>query len=225
MNGLVVGPNVSILASELPGVFESPSIASILVPSDWVRHHWIADSPSLAEKIKVWPSGVDFRFWRPEPADKRNSRVLLYVKTKSDPVVDQARSALRSSGYELREVEYGDYSPRRYLQALRECGSVVYIGGSESQGLALLEAWATNVPTFVYDAPRQEIVLKDRSIVLTRGEFSPAPYLTSDVGAIWTQPEELPELCSRARDYAPRRSVEGRFSDAETTKAYLSLFD
>ena len=225
VGGFVVGPNVSVFASELPGAFDSPLVDTILVPSDWVKNRWAEDSPHLRDKIRVWPCGVNFDYWAPTHARAERSNVLVYVKATDDPFVQQVTSILHAAGFAVREVRYGDYSPGHYLEQLRESACLVYIGGSESQGLALLEAWAADVPTFVFDAPRQEIQLKNhRAMTLVRGQFSPAPYLGPETGALWSDPEELPDLCAGSHRYAPRAAAVDRFSDVAAAQAYVSLF-
>jgi hypothetical protein len=48
--------------------------------------------------------------------------------------------------------KYGYYSQSDYIRALERCSFVIWLGRHESQGIALQEALAMNVPVLVLDA-------------------------------------------------------------------------
>lgn len=226
-HGLVVGPNVNVLASENPLAFESARVSRILVPSEWVRTMWASDLPAIADRLATWPCGVDYDLWRP-PVDRSGPlRPLVYVKVAWPGLLEEVEASLRSAGLaEWAVISYGSHSPDEFKRLLGGSSCLIYIGGSESQGLALLEAWAMDVPTFVFDAPSQAISLSDgRRLTLMRGEFHPAPYLSAATGALWSDPGELPSLICRVGQFTPRAGTQGEFSDAVRTQHYLSFFD
>jgi glycosyltransferase involved in cell wall biosynthesis len=167
---------------------------------------------------------VDFDYWKPFPVVDQPRLPLIYLKVAWPDLRDEVVHTLRQAGIKFREITYGSYSPKQYKSLLQASSCVIYIGGSESQGLALLEAWAMNVPTFVFDAPSQVIYLADgRSMKLTRGDFSPAPYLTRGRGGLWSESSELPELELSAESYSPRAASISEFTDAIRAKHYLQI--
>lgn len=222
--GCVVGPNVSVLASEAPSAFLSDRVRAVLVPSTWVLNHWLRDTPELDGKLRVWACGVDFDYWRPPEPALQQKVPLIYRKINWPGLEDEVKAVFRGLGVPFRELVYGSHSPKDYRRVLAQTSCVVYLGGSESQGIALLEAWAMNVPTFVYDAPYQEIHLTHGRVdVMERGQFSPAPYLEPEYGSMWRDPTELVDLSSAATRYAPRSKARHQFSDEAGARVYLQL--
>lgn len=220
----IVGPNVHVLGSENSDGFSSDFVRRILVPSDWVLKRWSIDTPGIADKLCVWPCGVDFEYWDPGLEVEQPQLPLIYLKIKWPDLRVRIINALRLAGLDFREITYGSYSQNEYKTLLQKSSCVIYIGGSESQGIALLEAWAMNVPTFVYDAPSQVINLSDgRSLKLHRGEFSPAPFLTEARGALWNDSSNLLDLIGKAQLFNPRASSIAEFTDEIRAGHYLEI--
>lgn len=77
-----------------------------------------------------------------------------------------------------------------------------FLSQSESQGIALAEAWAMDVPTFSWN-PR-EFVYK----MHTFKNVSSAPYTTSENGTLWKDIDELYcalNLFLKENTYSPRK--------------------
>lgn len=227
---VVAGPNLVVLPSEGSGVLTHDGIWRIVVPSEWVRLMWCRDLPELESKVSVWSAGVDYRYWSPTQAPKRlhgkEPRVLVYLKATSAPVTSVV-TMLQDLHFPFSIVEYGNYRPCQFRSQLRRSDLVLYLGGSESQGLALHEAWATDVPTFVYAPAQQHVLVPDgREFCLTGAEFSSAPYLTDERGSFWSTIHELELLLTgfRPTSYSPRRSSIKEFSQESSAVRYLEMF-
>ncbi|MBB3705094.1 hypothetical protein [Aminobacter aminovorans] len=130
----------------LRGLLASPEIDMVLVPSRWVKAAYEADLPGLIGKIAIWPAGVDADYWAPSGGAR--STVLLYEKRQPE-AAEQAAEIIRASGFEPVTIRYGHYQPEEFKRALDQAIFCVVVGQSESQGLALAEAWSMDVPTFV----------------------------------------------------------------------------
>ncbi len=55
-------------------------------------------------------------------------------------------------GYKINLIEYGTYTEETYKYVLRRSFFGVWIGTTESQGIALQEALAANVPLIVLNS-------------------------------------------------------------------------
>ncbi len=230
---LLVGPNVVVMPSEARRLLTSPEIDSLVVPSEWVKGLYEADVPELEGRIAVWPAGVDTDYWRPasggapERAGAERPHALVYVKeipgqpNATDDEVSGAQRALADAGFSSAEVRYGSYAAADYLRALQGADLLVAFSPSESQGVALLEAWAADVPSMIW--ARGEVVIDGRTY-----KSSSAPYLTSSTGAEFHSVDELRELlgtfASRAGGrFAPREWVLKTMTDEICARQYWDL--
>lgn len=218
---LVAGPNLVVLPSDEPELMTAPEIDVCLVPSEWVKRLYEEDSPDLRGRVAVWPAGVDPDYWTPgEPS----RRALVYVKrldgqqNVEDAEVAGVRSALESAGFEVVPLEYGTFKPSAYRSALRGAALMVFFSPTESQCLALVEAWATDVPTLVWNCGRLEY--KGRMY-----EGSSAPYLSTATGAAFSG--DFEELIARWDElrpgFRPREWVLENMTDAVCARAYRHL--
>lgn len=213
---LLAGPNLVILPDQHGGVLLSDAIDTVLVPSGWVRTMYEERSPALAGRIEVWAAGVDTTFWQPYGSPQRRL-VLIYNKMERRRA-DAVRSFLSRRGYPTAFVSYGFYSSARYRRLLNASIAMVFISESESQGLALAEAWAMNVPTFVIDNRRR--MVGGRPV-----QVSTAPYLTAATGRFWSDPEELEAGLSATAlaRFAPRAWVLDHMSDQVCARKLLAI--
>lgn len=193
---LLIGPNTHVSPLECGSVEKLLGADAILCPSDWV----VRFAQDLAEgaplPLKVWASGTDTDFWRPSGGFKKRTQVLLYVKTDSDSLVAKTLESLESFGRDVLTLVYGKHDRYTYRDALNQCSEVVYLGGGESQGLALQEAWSMDCRTLVYlpDSVEVRFPSQNPPMRLHRGQFSAAPYLTSQCGNLWETQQQLATL-------------------------------
>jgi hypothetical protein len=95
---------------------------------------------------------------------------------------------LRKLRWEPIRIIYGCYNSGQYKQALMQSTFAVFLSQSESQGIALAEAWAMDVPTLVWN-PR-ELTYNGRRY----STVSACPYLSDATGAEWVALDELAQL-------------------------------
>ena len=220
---LAAGPNISVLPSWDDNLLAAPEVDICIVPSAWARREYEEDCPSLRGRIREWACGVDPAQW-PLPATKvsggRNPSALIYLKSPDAPL-DVVTSALDSFGVNCESIRYGEYTPQEYHQALCKADFAVFLSRSESQGIALAEAWLLDVPTLVWDPGNTEYnghVFRNASA---------APYLSSQTGRTWKSPEELraalEHFLAGKHTYAPRAWVLAYMTDAVTARKLTEL--
>lgn len=209
LNKLVAGPNVIANPHDADRLMFSKEIDAILVPSKWVAELWTKEAPELASKIKVWPAGVS-----KSKTSTRAGTPIIYDKLGDASLF----SAIQQTIGTARIFSYGTFKHRDYLTTLADAPYLVYLAQSESQGLALQEAWAHDVPTLV-----------NRSNFWQGGELSweapqiNCPYLTPELGEIFDNPTDIPIMIERIASLHPKAYCDKELSDQASANKLLEI--
>lgn len=224
---LVAGPNLVLFPSDEAAVIGSEAIDRHLVPSKWVQDLYQSDLEIIKNKLFIWPAGVDLNFWNTKFASNKTTtkdKILIYMKSKDIQQLKDVQNILNNNGQEFETVTYGKYEPIEFRQKLTECNAVVFINESESQGLALAECWAMDVPTFVFSPS----IVKIRDRLFTQPNFSTAPYLSEFTGEFWFSKDELIECLDRylkgKTNFEPRKWVQEKMSDEKSAEILYKLY-
>jgi len=222
---LVAGPNIVMSPRDEGGLIVAPEVDLCVVPSAWVADYYLEQAPSLAGRIGIWPAGVDISAFRP-PKGRPAKDAIIYRKplpgqqNASNADVDAVQAALQTAGWQVSHADYGSHSRRWYRGALARAGLLVFFSPTESQGIALQEAWAMDVPTLVWDGGTLD---QDGE----RRRTSSAPYLSERTGAFFKTPQDfsrkLVELERGQLAIAPRAWVEEHGSDVASAAVFLKL--
>jgi arsenate reductase-like glutaredoxin family protein len=150
---VIIGPNTAVLPKDLPILRPSLSPDSIyLCPSQWVVNMW-KESGFVECKIRSWPVGIDLdNFDRKKDGDNGSNKTLVYFKQRDKAILENTKQLLKNKNIEYEVIHYGFYKEEEYKRALNESKLCIWIGCSESQGIALQEALATGIPMIVLDA-------------------------------------------------------------------------
>lgn len=220
-NKLIAGPNLILTPFDDQGIICHKDIGTLLQPSEWTKDFLVSLDPKLEHKIKVWPAGVSV----PEQENqKRTIDVLLYVKDKKDKkLIQESKDLLSEKGLYFEILIYGHFKQHEYFEKLNTSRMLLYLGTSESQGLALQEAWARDVPTLVLC--QHSFNYKNHTFV---AEKVSAPYLDGASGLFFTK-ENLREtfltFWNRIHTFTPRDYVIKNLSDEVCTRKLLELLD
>jgi hypothetical protein len=223
---LLAGPNLFVRPSEWNGLAKSPEIDAFIQPSSWPIDYWRELEPDIKINIAIWPAGVDETFWQPSNQDKSsNKNVLVYCKAESDgpKFYAQVEHHVRSHGWNPIRITYGSYNQQHYKSVLDQCRFAVFLSRSESQGLALAECWAMNVPTLVWNPGTAYIAGKATHTA------SAAPYLTAATGQFWKDFDEfdtrLQQFNSWYPQCTPRDWVLENMTDKVSAQLLLNLIN
>jgi len=221
---IIAGPN---FYPDEPSLLH-PRVKKYLVPSQWVLS--TIKNPILAQKTSVWPVGIDSDYWNPNEFERGKTSSLrtglIYMKSKSPKSNLLKNSINRIPGVDWRLVTYGTYRPSDLRSLLAEVDFCVYIGDSESQGIAQFACWSMNVPTFVFSSNECiEIKLNTEIINLNANQYSPAPYLSTSTGSQWTELVDLISLINLdlEQSFSPRMWVIENASPIASAKEYIRI--
>lgn len=218
---IIVGPNCGEFCSAgSPYVYDS-NIDAIITLADWVVEGFMLAYPNFDRtKIKQWFSGVDADFWLPDLQLKERS-VLVYEKWQPQ-LADIVEATLRDHGWIPFRVSYGSYTLDQYKESLQQAQFAVFLSSSESQGIALAEAWAMDVPTIVWNCKRKHEYLGIKYPVT-----SACPFLTSATGLEWENMEEFTNYVAQVENllplFTPRDWVLEHMTDEVSAHALLTI--
>lgn len=218
---LIAGPNIVIFSSDFNNLIASEEIDCIITPAEIINQLYILDNASLKGRICAWPAGVNTDFWKPEQSIVRN-QILIYEKQSKGPVgpVEPYRDYLISLGYQVIIFKYGNYSITEYREQLFK--SILMIGfvSDESQGLAWAEAWASDVPTFIW---QNELHIYEGR----KYSCSTAPYLTEESGIFFSDFEDFKLKFLRWEnsefDFKPRKWCVENMSDEVCAEKLIEI--
>lgn len=182
---LFAGPNIVVFSSDYDSLLAVTEVDAAITPCDLVVDLYLEDNPSLKNRIFSWPAGVDTHYWRPDSAVKRES-ILIFEKQNKGPVGPVAPYAdyLRSLGWDVNIIEYGNFTHIEYLKMLQKSCLMLGFVTDESQGIAWAEAWSADVPTLIWRNISN--VYQGR-----RYACSTAPYLRSQNGLFFDDLEDF----------------------------------
>lgn len=219
---LMAGPNLVVGPLDYSRILLAPEIDKILQPSNWVRDFYLSLSPKLIGKIKVWPAGVEIPV---NVTAKKQDLILVYFKKSSDKkLLGLILGELEDRGVSYQILHYGNYKKMEYFDLLEKSKAMIYISNSESQGLALAEAWARNVPTLVWDRGFFEY-----------GQYSwranniSSPYLTEDNGITFGGGDDFGKrfdsFMSNRDSFRSKEYVEANLSDKVCAEKLLAIIN
>jgi hypothetical protein len=213
---IVAGPNLVISPNDENGILKNGLIDVIVVPSLWVKEHYVKIYPSLESKIKIWPAGVSLPILSNE---KKVFDFLVFNKLKSPELLNGVCKGLEQLGFFYKVLEYGKFKQKNYFSWLEQAKYEIYLSNSESQGLAMFEAWARGVPTLVWESGK----ITFDGVTVT-GKIS-APFLNTQSGMSFSSKEEFLEKLKNftSLNFDSRKYIEENFTNKIVGEKYLEI--
>ena len=218
---IIAGPNIVITPEDAGGILLDEVIDLVIVPSQWVKDFYASFKPGFGKKIRVWAAGVE------NPKDfKEELRqgCLVYKKNVDEELFDFIINYLKSQNINYQVIKYGRYKKEKYFEILNKVKFMIYLSESESQGLALQEAWIRNVSTLVWDRgywQYKNYQWKDEKIS--------APYLTDECGMFFKGFNDFKEkfniFISNLSNFKPREYSLRNFTDKVSVSNYLKIIN
>jgi len=222
---LVAGPVNALFLDDCDSILRRPELDMIIAPSEWTRWFY-REAPELDSRVRICPVGVDQEYWKPTVATS-SSRVVVYWKSGEERFCEQVERIIRASGLatvRLRSLhgEHSIFTPDDFRLALDGAVMSVFLSTFETQGIALAEAWAMNVPTLVWD-PQGPAQWRGREFP----SQSSAPFLTPATGVAWRSLDRFESVLHdalRDRDrFHPRAWVLANMTDAVCSDALYRI--
>lgn len=219
---VLAGPNVLANAHSGNDIIAHPGLDCYLHPSAWVVRSYEEDIPAIKHKNKIWFAGVDESFWAPSEDSKNKKTVLIYWKDQQKGFIDSIKNVVEKKGWNTIVIKYGSYTKAEYKKALDTTSVAIFISKSESQGIALAESWAMDVPTFVWN-PQEPFTWCGK----TYKDISSCPYLTDFTGKEWKTLDQLDILLSAfdPLEFSPREWVLENMTDKVSVDLLIKIIE
>ncbi len=213
---LVVGPAIVASPEEAGEIIVNKNIDVIVFPSDWTKNYFSSKYPELRDKIKIWPAGVSDPG---EPSEKKDG-VLIFYKN-NDKLLREIENYLGDK-INYRVIKYGKFKQADYYKMLAETKYLIYLSNSESQGIALQEAWIRNVPTLIWN----------RGFWQSGGnkwfdEKISAPYLNDENGMFFKDMDDFKNKFNTfiSNSYAPRKYCLENLTDKKSAEILINIIN
>jgi hypothetical protein len=217
---VILGPNINLDDKLIAYLKNKKQVYSnFLTPSDFVSKNLIRSTHGQI-KITTWAAGVEYRLFTPGDTEKK-FQIGVYVKgSLSNQDITHIKQLKEHFRQDLVVIEYGKYTPPEYISILKKLKVVFWFGGTESQGLALLEAWSAGVPTIVR-------YRKSSFDINHPSEIAFAPYNDEKTGGFFEENDSVEEIVDKfysRPDVDPREKILSEFTNELTTRNLLELF-
>jgi hypothetical protein len=224
----VVGPNLFVMPDDIPSVVDLRGCLYVH-PCVWATNLW-REAGFDACPVAAWPVGIDLDEFSPSAAVERNA-VLVYHKERPESQLGNVVAAIRSAGHTVQVIRYGHYVESELVEAASSASVVVWHGCHESQGIALQETLALDVPIVLMDVTRLSQAVGTYPFGTGYDDFrvTAAPYWDDRCGVrVYTVDEVVPaveHVLSHRSEFAPREFVRESLSLEKQARAFVGLWE
>jgi glycosyltransferase involved in cell wall biosynthesis len=229
---VVAGPNIVVMPYEFPKVRTKLKNSIYLQPSEWVVRLWEKVGFTECELV-VWPVGIDCDEFNASNKVANSTKVIIYFKARRPEILARTIQKVLDQGLEPVVLMYGQYEEIDFKVALKDALFGIWIGVHESQGIALQEALASDLPLLVLDASRfsdnynQNMYLS--SICFKNFTTTSAPYFDSKCGIIIDDEASLGTAILKMRQnlhfFEPRDFVLKELSLEASARKFVDFFE
>lgn len=219
---IIAGPNLVLTPLDHESILADRHIDKILLPSGWTADYFCKLKPEIRGKIYIWPAGSECNI---EQLNIKKEYCLIFKKKTEEKLFEDIKEYLQKKNIAYQIIEYGKYKRKEYFQKLEKSRFVIYLQESESQGVALQEAWAHNVPTLVWSKGYFIHPVTGEKIY---GKIS-APYLTDECGQFFRDSGEfkniLPSFIAKLDIFKPAEYCKKNLSIERSAEIYVNIID
>jgi len=225
----VAGPSIWVLPEDIRERIDWNRMVYVQ-PSLWTCRLWEFYGFSKCPMV-IWPVGLDLDDYSPAVRGSVSRKVVIYHKDRDPQELPALIASLARRRLDAILIIYGRYRQEDFIEAVRSSAFVIWHGARESQGLALEEVLACNVPILVWDVPRltdahggYQFRPETDAVGVTA-----APYFDKRCGIKVLRPDSIDdaidEMIDRIDEFAPRAFVNDNLSLERQTRAFVALWE
>jgi hypothetical protein len=222
----IFGPNFSVFPDNrlLPIKDKRENVVFNLL-SEWVINIWKTFDICKDMRLECIPFGVDtIKFYEIKPIQERE-KVLIYMKHRDPVDLMEIQKLLSKRNIDYRIFDYQRrYDEQDYINYLQECKYAIFIIAHESQGFAVQEALACNVPLFVWTVKsmNQELDQNYPDFYATS-----IPYWDNRCGEFFYYSEQIDSMfdsfLKKLNTYEPRKYILENLSMEVCEKRWIEI--
>lgn len=206
----IFGPHFSILPGGILKDFDNKyNNAVYLLPSKQVLNLWKNEFKYDTLKLVWSPFGVNTQKFKPSNFDK--TEVLLYYKRRDPNELYYVENVLKNRKIQYKKIEYGKYQETDYVKLLQKAKYGIWVGEHESQGFALQEALAMNVPLLVWSTTLLSQEWNSQKYLNIKSKMVSNPYWDNRCGEVFYDVShfeiKLDYFLQNLKNYKPRDFV------------------
>lgn len=224
----IFGPHFSVFPNkEAIGLKNTHNNACYIQPSEPSVNTWLNEFNYKALPVFALPFGVDVDTFKDSAIPK--TKVLVYHKSRNPAELKQIIEFLKTKQIDYKLFSYKKrYKEGDYKNYLKECKYGIWIGGHESQGFALEEALASNVPLLVWNVKlRNQEWPPKREYVHIKSNVSSIPYWNDSCGESFYSFHEIEDkynkLITNLENYKPREFILNNLSIDKLKKVWFDF--
>lgn len=197
-------------------------------PSEWVVQLWKNRGAEQFLPVQAFAFPVDTDKFQPSTKAPPKDQILIYSKHRNPNELHYLITFLNQQ--QLTNYRIFDYKQRyqeeEYLNYLQQCKYGIILDAHESQGFAIEEALACDIPLLVWNAQtmNQEYNAHYQPVPCTS-----IPYWNASCGEFFHKPDELFETFQRFQSqlqnqaYTPRQYILANLSTEKCAERFLAL--
>lgn len=214
----VIGPESMVLPEEHLDMWRL--YQNWTTPCEWVTRSYRMSPCAQNARITEWPAGIDTERFTDTDRNPEYDAVIFYKNvTKQTPpeALESVKIELDARGLKYSVLQYGHYREDDLIAATKQARFAVWLVGTESQNIALLEVLACGVPVYVID----ETTFKYSSFTMP-GATS-APYFDGRCGIKALGVDQLDRFIDTVDAFQPREYVLDNFTLERCAQAYYDM--
>ena len=219
---LIVGPFIQNHPHEYNADLLDNEIDKEIFFSNWHKDLFTHFEPKLLNRrLYTWFCGVDSELWKPSKVSKDEKTVLVYCKTHYNTVAKPIIQFLKKNDYNVLIITATKYSWEEYKMKLNQAQLAIFISVTETQGLAMLESWSMDVPTYHWNP--KEWKYQGNSYY----EASSCPYLEPLLGdefsSLTVFKNNFEEVYKNIKKKSPRSVVLQKFTIEKSIELFKNI--
>ena len=150
----IFGPHFSVFPNKMLSILNNKHNKSTYIqPSEWCLNIWAGMGVEQLLPLKIMPFPVNTELFKPMQYETvKKNKVYIYFKRRNESELNILENYLRERKIQYKVFDYvKKYEENDYLKTLQEAKFGIVLGAHESQGFALQEAMACNVPLIVWN--------------------------------------------------------------------------
>jgi GR25 family glycosyltransferase involved in LPS biosynthesis len=183
------------------------------------------------------PYGIDVDTFQPvKNINEKTHDCLIYFKDRDPQLLEDAIKTLKNRGLSYLIIHYRHYQEYDYKDHLDRCKFMIVIGRHESQGFAIEEAMAKNIPLLVLDCESMydEVTYGEKVYEKHKQNnknllATAVPYWSNECGIKITKIDELNKsldvMTENLETYRPRDYILKTLTDSICMERILNYFN
>ena len=200
----IFGPHFSVFPNQNQLQLVNKPNSVYIMPSQWPIDFWIGHN--VRNKMVPLPFGVDTTRFNQIKSIEHRDKVFIYHKRRRPEELNAVVSLLHKYNIQYELFDYvRRYDENYYLNYLHQSRFGIWVDAHESQGFALQEALACNVPLLVWNITSMK---QEYGSTYDNVRATTIPYWDSRCGEVFFSADDLEStfkiFLSKLDQYKPR---------------------